>query len=224
MKRNTRLQSLLPLLWLLVIPVLNIFYMVLNHGGEQVYNLMTDLDNAIPFLPVFIIPYVLWYPFLIGVFVLLCLKNRSIYYQTLLAVILGLIGSYLIYYVFQTTVPRPELHNNGILIQMVKGIYTLDGPYNCFPSIHVLTSYLLWIGARSCHAIPSSVKMIIGAISWSIITSTFFVKQHALLDAVGAIILAEIVFRFAALLLRQLFGYRPAVTVRHVREQQKPMP
>jgi len=223
-KPNHRMQSLFPLLWLLVIPVLNVFYIMLNHGAGQVHSLMTDLDYIIPFLPIFIIPYVVWYPFLIGIFVLLCLKNRLIYYQTLLAVILGLLGSYVIFYVFQTTVPRPELHGSGLLVQMVKAIYAMDGPYNCFPSIHVLTSYLLWIGARKCLPLQPSTKIMIGTISWTIIISTFFVKQHALLDAVGAILLAEMVFRIAAILLRQLFGYQVAVASHHLREQQKPMP
>lgn len=92
---STKLKAHTPLLWMLIIPVLNLFYRPLNNGEGPVSNLMTDLDKLIPFVPAFIVPYLLWYPFIIIMLIILCVNNKRAYYQTLLTQCLGLISCYL---------------------------------------------------------------------------------------------------------------------------------
>jgi membrane-associated phospholipid phosphatase len=187
---QSKLAAYSPLLWLLAIPVLNVFYGLLNNGGGDVGNLMTDLDNLIPFVPVFIIPYLIWYPFIFGMFVVFFLKDRTVYYRSLIALCAGLISCYLIYAAYQTTVPRPFLHDAGWLTGLVKFVYATDKPFNCFPSIHVLTSYIVLKASYRCR-FGRLARAAIFTTAWSIIISTLFVKQHALLDVAAAVILAE---------------------------------
>ncbi|WP_409344364.1 phosphatase PAP2 family protein [Paenibacillus sp. MBLB4367] len=187
----SRLKASLPLLWLLAIPAVNVFYGILNHGrGGSVGSLMTDLDNQIPFVPLFIIPYLIWYPFIIAMFIVFFLKNRTVYYRSLIALCAGLLVCYLIYALFQTTVPRPELASDGWLNRLVTFVYATDAPYNCFPSIHVLTSYIVMKASYSCRLKPMA-QTAVSLTAWSIIVSTLFVKQHAILDLAGAVLLAE---------------------------------
>ncbi|MDQ0655929.1 hypothetical protein QF041_000696 [Paenibacillus sp. W2I17] len=61
----------LSLLWLLAVPILNIFYGVLNRAGDRVSSLQTNLDVLIPFIPGFIVPYLIWHPFITGVLIAL---------------------------------------------------------------------------------------------------------------------------------------------------------
>ncbi|MEK3877890.1 hypothetical protein [Paenibacillus sp. FSL M7-0420] len=65
MKPSTK-SAYLSLLWLAAIPSLNIFYGILNRPGDHVSSLAVALDSMIPFVPAFIIPYILWYPFITG--------------------------------------------------------------------------------------------------------------------------------------------------------------
>lgn len=99
----------LSLLWLAAVPILNIFYGVLNHPGNHVYSLATPLISMIPFVPAFIIPYVLWYPFITGALIALAFKDKRTYFQTLIALCSGLVISYIFFALFQTAIERPNI-------------------------------------------------------------------------------------------------------------------
>lgn len=106
----------------------------------------------------------------------------------------GLILCYSVYYLFQTTVPRPDVNSNGLISSMVQFIYATDQPYNCFPSIHVLSSYIVIKAVMQCRQISKQLKSFIVIFCWFIIASTLFVKQHVLLDVAGGILLAELLY------------------------------
>lgn len=193
------------LLWLTAIPVLNIFYGILNRPTERVYSLMTDLDRLTPFVPAFGVPYVLWYLFIPAVLIGLAFKNKAVYYQTLFALCGGLAVSYLVYALFQTTVPRPDLAaETGLFNRLVRWVYQHDQPYNCFPSIHVLTSFLMLRGAK---AFNRRVSLAVTVMSVLIIASTLFVKQHVLADVVGGILAGELLFRLAGIFVPRIRRY-----------------
>jgi membrane-associated phospholipid phosphatase len=195
----TRIRAqLVPLSLLLMIPLLNVFYSVLNHGGRGASSLVTDLDQAIPFVKAFIVPYLIWYPFIIWGFVYMCIKDRNAYYRTLFTYAAGLIVCYVVYYLYQTTVPRPVLTGTDPFTRLVAFTYASDQPFNCFPSIHVLSSYLIMIGMSSSQAISSRIRWFVHIMGGLIILSTLLVKQHVILDAAGAILLAEVLFLTAS--------------------------
>lgn len=194
---SSKFMKYRPLLWILLIPILNIFYMVLNHDGARVNNLMTDLDAQIPFIPAFIIPYLSWYPFIIIMLIVILANSSKTYYRTFIALCLGLIISYIIYYFYQTTVPRPPITEQGILYSLVRFTYQTDNPFNCFPSIHVLTTYLIWRGALDCNGLSKLLRFFTSFMLVAIVLSTLFVKQHYLLDIAAAILIAEILYFIA---------------------------
>lgn len=190
---KNKLIAYSPLAWLLAIPVLNIVYGILNRGGPDVTQLSIEWDHSIPFVPAFIIPYLLWYPYVFSMFIVFFRKDRSVYYRSLTLTCIGLVVCYLIYYVFQTTVPRPEIAYDGILNWLVGIVYMTDGPYNCFPSIHVLTSHIVLKAALQCK-LSRGIKAAAFVTSWLIIISTLFVKQHVLADVAGGILLSEALY------------------------------
>lgn len=180
---------------LLAIPLLSTIYVALNNDNRGVYTVATDIDKAIPFIPAFIIPYVFWYIFIFLCFVYILIKNKKIYYRTLLSYCIGMIVCFVFYYFFQTTTPRPEFIGEGMFSRLVSKIYSNDNPYNCFPSIHCLSSYLIFVGVTKLNNHPKWMNWIVGAISFTIIVSTLFVKQHVILDALSAIILGDVIFK-----------------------------
>ncbi|SHE93254.1 phosphatase PAP2 family protein [Desulforamulus putei] len=197
---NTVKENAASISLMLSIPILSLFYEVLNNPDRGVHSLITNLDREIPFVKAFIIPYVGWYAFILSVLVYLCLADKKTYYKTLISYNLGLIICYIFYYVYQTTVPRPELAGNDFLTQMVSMVYNADQPYNCFPSIHCLTSYLMIKGAGRCSARTNLNYCFITASAVLIIISTLFIKQHVILDAIAAVLLGDIIFKLVCYL------------------------
>jgi membrane-associated phospholipid phosphatase len=189
-----KMASHAPLLWLLCIPVLNVFYGILNREGPHVRSLMTGLDEAIPFVSVFIVPYLIWYPFMIGMFVYLFKKSSAVYYRALIQLCIGLVVCYITYYLYQTVVSRPIITDQVPLHQLVSFVYSSDQPFNCFPSIHVMTTYVILKHTSPYIDVKRFVRLGIHLTGWSIIVSTVFVKQHVVLDIAGAILLVECMY------------------------------
>lgn len=184
-----------PFSFMLIIPVLNIFYVMLNNGDGEVHTLITSIDRSIPLIEAFVIPYLIWYPFIIATMLYLCIKDRQNYFITLITYVIGLLVCYVTYVIFQTHVPRPVLSGDGFFTEMLRLVYQNDQPFNAFPSIHVLSSYLMM---KAIHMSPLKNwrnQLTIHSISITIILSTLFVKQHVVLDVVSGILVAELLYR-----------------------------
>lgn len=181
--------------YLVIYLIMSAAYKLFNYPRARVYDLTIGLDRLIPFTKEFIVFYYIWYGFLAVTILCLLLKDRDNYFKYLKGLSLGLIGAYITYTFFQSTVPRPEVIGNDIFAVMVKQIYAIDNPYNCFPSIHVFTTvYGCFVIGKSCF---KNNKVFTGAVYISgilIILSTLFVKQHVVLDAVGGSALAYLVY------------------------------
>lgn len=197
-----------PLLLLLTIPLLNIVYPLLNHPGRGVTYLTTALDHRIPFLKIFVLPYIAWYAFIIFVLVLLCAKDRMTYFRTLGSFHIGLIVCYIIFYFYQTAAPRPELTGDDWLTALVRFIYWSDQPFNCLPSIHVLTSYLVMRGLLASSIRGFGLRLFTIVTAVLIILSTLFIKQHVILDVFAGILLGELAFVLSQAIIQQVLNGR----------------
>lgn len=187
-------DNLMPLSLMISLPLLNIFYIILNGGGHGAHSLMTDLDRGLPFLKIFILPYLGWYPYLFCTLIYFCFEDRRTYYQTLLALDLGMTFCYVVYFFYQTTVPRPVMTGDDILTRMVAWVYMNDPPFNCFPSIHCLSSYLMFKGIRHSSVRKGANLLVVSFMAFTIVLSTLLVKQHTILDVVAAVFLGELLF------------------------------
>lgn len=182
------------LLILLVTPLLSFIYQLLNEHPRKSVEISTSIDQFIPFVPAFIIPYLLWYVYMLGYLIYFCFKDTRVYIQTLIIIAAGEVVCFIIYFFFQTTVPRPELTGNSMLIQLVRYIYVNDEPYNCFPSIHVLTTFAVMLGSihlKNKHLLNTFSIHFGGTL---IIISTLFVKQHVVFDMIGSMFLVTFLY------------------------------
>ncbi|WP_035155639.1 phosphatase PAP2 family protein [Cohnella thermotolerans] len=205
-----RYKKYAPLLFMLIFPVLGELYALVNKPGPTVYRLTTPLDNAIPFVKYFAVPYSIWIVYIYACIVYFFMKDLRVYYRSLTVYTLCALACYCIYSVFQTTVPRPELVGDDIFTRLVAYIYHRDRPFNCFPSIHVFSSYMVFrmmadSGFRNKRNVAFTACM-----SALIILSTLFVKQHAILDGLAAIVLVEVVLAFVLAAERYWVGGQAA--------------
>ncbi|MCM3664921.1 phosphatase PAP2 family protein [Mesobacillus subterraneus] len=191
---NAKLKETPYLLFLLVMPVLGLIYKILNTNPRNPVILSTNLDTMIPFLPIFIVPYIVWYAFILGYLIYFWYKDISVYLKTLSVIVVGELVCFVIYFYFQTTVPRPKLVGDGFLVDLVGMIYSHDQPFNAFPSIHVLTTFAIILGninIRNKHIFHSVFVSVMGSM---IIISTLFVKQHYILDMFASMFLTSFIY------------------------------
>lgn len=190
MKYKITKEGLVSLSYLLAIPGLKLIYFFLNRIPRPATSVLTWVDNYIPFIPVFVIPYIIFYPFVLLGLIYLFKNNREVYIHTVKAYSLGLVVCYLTYLFFQTTMPRPEVTGNDLFSKIVAWIYYIDEPYNALPSIHVLGTMITMLGLKE----GKYNNLLVNFLGWSIIFSTVFVKQHGILDVIAALALSHFVF------------------------------
>lgn len=180
-------------LFMLLIPMAQCVYFLLNVTTKGAHDVTIFLDSLIPFNEWFIIPYVFWYLYIFGILLVLAYCNEKIYYKLLFSILIGMFVCFAIYYIYPTTVPRPEVVPDNLLKKAVLIIYGNDRPVNCFPSIHMLDTILLTMFTlkygKGLLMRFSSVAMCI-----LIYMSTWFTKQHSVLDAVASTVLGTILF------------------------------
>lgn len=192
-----RKYVLLALYW----PFNCLWYTVLKAciSDREVWLVESALDQYIPFCEWFVIPYVLWYVYIIAVFYHAAKCEKQTFLRT---AALG-IGSMLLPMIFCTLVPngiplslRPDFETLGrsnLLTKLVEFIYANDSPpRNCMPSMHVSASMALFFSLLRNEALKGKkwIKIGAGILSVAISLSTVFIKQHSVLDLVAGVAVA----------------------------------
>ncbi len=155
----------------------------------------TRLDDIIPFCEIFIIPYFIWFLYIAVTVAYFLLTSKQDFLKCCIYLFSGMTICLLIYTVWPNghylRVDLNSLGRDNIFIHMLSGIYSIDTATNVFPSIHVFNS----IGAMI--AINKSEKLHqIKWLQWGtfvltvlICMSTVFLKQHSVMDIMGALVL-----------------------------------
>ncbi|MHB1653346.1 MAG: phosphatase PAP2 family protein [Desulfitobacteriaceae bacterium] len=190
---------------LLLLPLGNSFYFLLNHTHGHVYDLSTSLDRSIPFIKYLVVPYMIWYPMVIGAMLWLLYRNPRVYATTLVSCLAGLAISYGIFTIVQTTTPRPYVTGTDFFAQFTSWLYRTDNPYNSFPSIHVLICFILFFAYNRIALKPRRLTLVIQGLAVLISLSTLLIKQHTIADVVSGIVLAWLLLRGAEM----VFALKP---------------
>ncbi|SDN92285.1 PAP2 superfamily protein [Paenibacillus sp. yr247] len=197
-------RHIIPFLFILTIPLLGVLYSLTDNSEHNVHSLTTLLDYNTPYLKIFILPYIAWYPYLLVSYIFLCISDRKAYYVTLTSYNVCLIVSNIIFFCYQTTVPRPINIGHDWLNNIVSWVYQHDRPFDCFPSIHVIGCYLVMKGVCHSQIRQRIARLIIYLVGTTIIVSTLFVKQHVLFDVIGGILIVEVVFLIISMIYTRM--------------------
>ncbi len=164
----------------------NLIYDALNHGPSRIF-LRTPLDQALPLVPVFAVPYVSLIPFIGASLLLMLLFAGRVYRSAALSMIAAWFISYAFYFFLQSFVARPSVGGSDVFSAMVRSIYGADNPYNDFPSLH--TSLSTIIAIHWWH-IDRRIGAPVAVWTALIVASTVLVRQHYLADVAAGLILA----------------------------------
>lgn len=156
------------------------------------HDISTSLDHAVPFLTVFIIPYVLAYVQWVVGYVMIARESKDYCYRVLGGVILAKLMAGVIFLLFPTTMQRPELAANDVFSRLVGVIYDLDAPTNLFPSLHCMESWMCFRGSLRMKSVPNIYKTGMLILTIFVFLSTIFIKQHCIIDIAGGMLVAEV--------------------------------
>lgn len=161
------------------------------------YNLVTKIDNYVPFAPWWISIYVGCYIFWVINYILIARQGKEVWYRFLVADLMAKAICGVIFIVMPTMIERPEVIGNTIFHSMTRIIYSLDMPTNLFPSIHCLASWLCYIGLGKSNKIPKWYKIFSCIFALLVCASTQFTKQHYILDVISGIAIAQLTYYIA---------------------------
>lgn len=172
------------------------FHFLESIKTDKIHILDCALDHWIPFLEIFIIPYLMWFAFMgiTGFYFMFLEKDsfcRMMYF--------GMIGMSL-FLVISWLYPnglelRPETFaRDNVFTDLVRWIYSMDTATNVLPSIHVFNSVGVCCAIQNSRRLGAHPLIQKGSkvLTVLIILSTMFIKQHSVVDVITGLALSYI--------------------------------
>ena len=201
--------------WLMLLPLIlgGVWFSVLEQTMRSPEHFMyTPMDDWIPFVPVFVIPYVLWYFYTIIPAVFLFFRSKDAFRRIAIFLSAGMCIACLVY----TILPngqflRPHVLGTDWCSRLIGYLYLKDTPFNSAPSIHVIYSMGSTYAILAYNKdVDKRLYRILSVLTWTftgtICLSTLFVKQHSVIDMVTGL---GVGFLLYALIYKELYKKMP---------------
>lgn len=154
------------------------------------YPIHCPLDDRIPVCEYFLIPYMFWFVFLVGIHIYTLLYDTDSFVKLMKFIIVSYSIAILTYIIFPNCQElRPAVfERDNVFTRFLAGFYQFDTNTNVCPSIHVIGSvavaYAAW---NSRHFSTPLWRIIYAVITVLISISTVFLKQHSVIDVIAAV-------------------------------------
>ncbi len=165
-----------------------VIFFVLDKTLTAKYILYTPIDDMIPFISIFFVPYMLWFPMLILLLLEFMLKDKQDFMNYWFMMFTGMNICFIIYIIWPNGLNlRVDVPDSDLPGQLMKMIWSLDPPVNVCPSLHVTSSVTAMISVCTADHLRGKKGFKIGVCAFFIIViiSTVFLKQHSVLDLVA---------------------------------------
>lgn len=153
--------------------------------GARGINPETALDASIPFIPQFVLAYLLYYPWVL--LPVPILRSRAQFYHAVSAFAVAQLVATTIFMIFPSHMTRPVVIGDGLTHELVRTLYRLDNGFNLIPSLHVAHSVLVALFFR---ALRPKLFPAVAMGTLLISVSTVLIKQHYFLDIPAGMALA----------------------------------
>ncbi|MBE5921515.1 MAG: phosphatase PAP2 family protein [Lachnospiraceae bacterium] len=176
------------------------WFLLLEEYVTTYHVVYSPLDDYIPFCEYFIIPYFLWFLYVPLVVGFLLFNSKEDFYKTSAFLFIGMSICLLICTIWPNGQNlRVDINpDKNIFCAIISVLYKTDTHTNVFPSIHVFNSIAVHIAVTKNETLKkykviqysSAILMVL------ICMATVFLKQHSVLDIVGGVALAMIMYCF----------------------------
>lgn len=162
---------------------------------DYYYPMWCPLDDRIPFCEWFMIPYMFWFVFLVGIHVYLLFADIPAFRRLMYFIMFTYGVTAVVYAIWPTCQNlRPaEFPRDNFLTRFIAGFYAFDTNTNVCPSLHVVgsfaTAFAAWDTKRFQTPLWRTAFMTTAVL---ISASTVFVKQHSIIDVFWALVLCAV--------------------------------
>lgn len=161
------------------------------------YNLSMTMDDRLPLVTPMILIYLLAYVSWIVGFIVIGRESRAVCYDTMSAEQIAKIICLCFFILLPTCTIRPEITGTGVFDRLTDFVYSVDSADNLFPSVHCLESWICFRGIMNCKKVGRRFKWVMFLSAILVFASTVLVKQHVIVDILGAIFAVETGLFFA---------------------------
>ena len=156
------------------------------------------LDDYIPFCEFFLVPYLFWFIFLVGMHLYLLHFDTEGFQKFMKFIIITYSVTTVIYLLIPTCqeLRPPEFERDNPFTRFLVGFYQFDTNTNVCPSLHVVGSLAVVFAANHTARFSSPGWMVaFWAVGILICVSTVFLKQHSIIDVILALPLCAFGYR-----------------------------
>lgn len=180
------------LTYLLYWPVFGFCFLVAERLWirESYFPMHCAWDDMIPFCEYFLIPYLFWFVFLVGIHIYTLLFDVNSFYKLMQFIVITYSAALLIFILFPNCQElRPAAFpRDNLFTRILRDFYQFATNTNVCPSLHVIGSVAVMLAAwNSKHFSTPGWRAVFCTIALLISVSTVFLKQHSLLDILVAI-------------------------------------
>lgn len=161
-------------------------------------SMYSRIDDYIPFIEIFVIPYILWFAYISVIVLYLMFISKEDFYKCCAFLFIGMTICLIIYTFWpnaQDLRVNPFPRDN-VFTRLVNMFYTADTCTNVCPSIHVYNSIGAHIAIIHCDKLKNIrwVRISSFILMVLICLSTMFIKQHSFVDFVAGVALAGVMY------------------------------
>ena len=171
-----------------------------KHVTSNYFVIHSVFDDYIPFIELFIIPYLLWFVYVSGTVLYFFFTDKQGFYRICTLLITGMTLFLIICTIFPNGLNlRPSTFaRDNIFVDLVRFIYRADTSTNVLPSLHVYNSIGCYIAIRNSQKLRQYKWVQNGSLvlTVSIVLSTMFLKQHSVVDVIAAIVMIYFIYQF----------------------------
>lgn len=194
------------------------FFYIENKPEPKRQLIHVSLDDHIPFIEIFVIPYFLWFLYIAVTLIYFFLHDKNDFYRCCIYLFSGMT----IFLIVSTLWPnghnlRPAtMARDNLFTDIVRFLYTIDTPTNLWPSIHVYNSIGCYLAVHYSKDFKNHKGIKAGALilTLSIIASTVFIKQHSVFDVITGILMG-IIFELIVYRYDLIIQWKNSFSTRH---------
>ena len=155
-------------------------------GGFHIIH--TAVDDLIPVVEVFIIPYALWLPYLVIGMIAIAIRSRVLSRKTSYMLMAGMTLFIIISLAYPNALElRAHIPDrDNIFMTCINYLHSIDTPTDVFPSLHVYDAIVVAAGLHLTFKEKKLLLVLSDILVVLIVLSTVFIKQHSIIDVIGA--------------------------------------
>ena len=169
----------------------------LYHPGKY-FVMYVPLDDFIPFCEIFVVPYIIWFLYLIGIHLYTVKYDVPAFKKLMRFIMLSYSCTLVVFFLFPTCqeLRPPEFERNNVFTYLVGAFYRFDTNTNVCPSLHVIGSMAVWYAARETKLYKcKGWRLFFQFMTPVICVSTVFLKQHSIIDLLAGLAVSWVAYR-----------------------------